>query len=69
MGLGVTYGIGDAGEDFTNQQFGVSIESELNTDNPVGVFFVLQGKGYSSIFAKRGSAHSVETRKCKNIIL
>lgn len=44
MGLGVTYGIGDAGEDFTNQQFGVSIESELNTDNPVGVFLFFKAK-------------------------
>jgi len=44
MGLGVRYGIGDAGEDFTSQQFGVSIESELNTDNPVGVFLFFKAK-------------------------
>ena len=44
MGLGVKYGIGDAGEDFSTQQWGVSIESELNTDNPVGVFLFFKSK-------------------------
>ena len=44
MGLGVRYGIGDAGEDFSQEQFGVSIESELNTDNPVGVYLFFKSK-------------------------
>ena len=43
-GLGVRYGIGDAGEDFSQQQFGVSIESELDTDNPVGVYLFFKAK-------------------------
>ena len=38
MGLGVSYGIGDAGEDFSQEQFGVSIESQLDTDNPIARF-------------------------------
>jgi hypothetical protein len=44
MGLGVKYGIGDAGEDFSTQQFGVSIESELSTDNPIGVYLFFKAK-------------------------
>ena len=44
MGLGVKYGIGDAGEDFSQQQFGVSIESELTTDNPIGVYLFFKSK-------------------------
>ena len=44
MGLGVKYGIGDAGEDFSTQQWGVSIESDLNTDNPIGVFLFFKSK-------------------------
>ena len=43
-GLGVRYGIGDAGEDFSQEQFGVSIESELDTDNPVGVYLFFKSK-------------------------
>jgi len=43
-GLGVRYGIGDAGDDFSQQQFGVSIESELDTDNPVGVYLFFKAK-------------------------
>ena len=43
-GLGVKYGIGDAGEDFSSQQFGVSIESELTTDNPMGVYLFFKSK-------------------------
>ncbi len=42
--LGVKYGIGDQGEDFTNQQFGVSIESDLTTDNPMGVYLFFKSK-------------------------
>ena len=44
MGLGVKYGIGDAGEDFSSSQFGVSIESDLTTDNPIGVYLFFKAK-------------------------
>jgi hypothetical protein len=44
MGLGVKYGIGDAGEDFSSQQFGVSIESDLTTNNPIGVYLFFKAK-------------------------
>jgi len=43
-GIGVKYGIGDMGEDFTDQQFGVSIESDLTTDNPMGVYLFFKSK-------------------------
>ncbi len=43
-GLGVKYGIGDAGEDFSQEQFGISIESDLNTDNPIGVYLFFKAK-------------------------
>jgi hypothetical protein len=44
MGLGVKYGIGDAGDDFSQEQFGASIESDLATDNPIGVFLFFKSK-------------------------
>ena len=44
MGLGVKYGIGDAGDDFSSEQFGASIESDLTTDNPIGVFLFFKSK-------------------------
>ena len=44
MGLGVKYGIGDAGEDFSSEQWGVSIESDLTTDNPIGVYLFFKSK-------------------------
>ena len=44
MGLGVKYGIGDAGEDFSQEQFGVSIESDLTTDNPIGVYLFFKAR-------------------------
>jgi len=43
-GLGVKYGIGGAGEDFSQEQFGVSIESELNRDNPIGVYIFIKAR-------------------------
>lgn len=43
-GLGVKYGIGGAGEDFTSEQFGVSIESDLKSDNPIGVYIFIKAK-------------------------
>jgi len=44
FGLGVKYGIGDAGEDFSQEQFGLSVESTLNTDNPMGVYLFFKAK-------------------------
>jgi hypothetical protein len=44
MGLGVKYGIGDAGDDFSTEQFGVSIDSNLTTDNPIGVYLFFKSK-------------------------
>ena len=44
FGLGVKYGIGGAGEDFSTEQFGVSIESDLKSDNPIGVYIFIKSK-------------------------
>jgi len=41
MGLGVKYGLG-GGEDFSMEQFGVSIDSELTADNPIGVYIFIK---------------------------
>jgi hypothetical protein len=43
-GLGVKYGIGGAGEDFTTEQFGVSIESDLRSDRPMGVYIFVKSR-------------------------
>tara|TARA_R110002096_G_scaffold151388_3_gene313973 strand:- start:2339 stop:3181 length:843 start_codon:yes stop_codon:yes gene_type:complete len=43
-GLGVSYGLGGQGEDFSTEQWGVSIESELNRDNPIGVYIFIKSK-------------------------
>lgn len=43
-GLGVSYGIGGGGEDFSTEQFGVSIESELTLDNPQGVYIFIKAR-------------------------
>jgi hypothetical protein len=43
-GLGVSYGIGGQGEDFSQEQWGVSIESELDRDHPIGVYIFVKAK-------------------------
>jgi len=43
-GLGVKYGIGQVGDDFSQEQWGVSIESELNRDRPIGVYIFIKAK-------------------------
>ena len=43
-GLGVKYGIGQVGDDFSQEQWGVSIESELNRDRPIGVYIFIKSK-------------------------
>tara|TARA_R110000787_G_scaffold72893_3_gene162514 strand:+ start:109 stop:1470 length:1362 start_codon:yes stop_codon:yes gene_type:complete len=44
MGLGVKYGLGGAGEDFSTEQFGISVDSDLSTDNPIGVYLFFKAK-------------------------
>ena len=53
MGLGVKYGIGDAGDDFSQEQFGVSIESELQGDNPIGVYLFFKAKA-TLLYSQQG---------------
>ena len=53
MGLGVKYGIGGAGEDFSSEQFGISIESELNRDRPIGVYIFVKARA-QLIFSPNG---------------
>ncbi len=43
-GIGVKYGMGSAGEDFTTEQFGVSIESDLKSDRPMGVYIFVKSR-------------------------
>jgi hypothetical protein len=43
-GLGIKYGIGGAGEDFSTEQFGVSLESGLLSDNPIGVYLFVKAR-------------------------
>jgi hypothetical protein len=43
-GLAVKYGIGETGEDFTSEQWGLSVESDLKSDNPVGVYIFIKSK-------------------------
>ena len=53
MGLGVKYGIGDSGEDFSTEQFGASIVSDLATDNPIGVFLFFKAKA-TLLYSQQG---------------
>tara|TARA_R110000803_G_scaffold6776_4_gene21888 strand:- start:1425 stop:2756 length:1332 start_codon:yes stop_codon:yes gene_type:complete len=52
MGLGVRYGLG-GGEDFSTEQFGVSIESELKSDRPNGVYIFIKAQS-RLIFNRNG---------------
>ena len=53
FGLGVQYGIGDAGDDFSSEQFGISIESKLDTDNPIGVYLFFKAKA-TLVYSQNG---------------
>jgi len=53
MGLGVKYGIGGAGEDFSAEQWGISIESELNMDRPIGVYLFIKSRA-QLVFSPNG---------------
>ena len=52
MGLGVKYGLG-GGEDFSQEQFGVSIDSQLTADNPIGVYIFIKS-GARLVYNKNG---------------
>jgi len=43
-GLAVKYGIGESGDDFTQEQWGLSIDSDLKSDNPIGVYIFIKSK-------------------------
>ena len=43
-GIGIKYGIGGAGVDFSNEQWGVSIDSELKSNNPQGVYIFIKSR-------------------------
>ena len=43
-GLAVKYGIGGQGSDFSQEQFGVSIDSDLTEDNPIGVYLFIKSR-------------------------
>ncbi len=53
MGLGVKYGIGGAGENFQTEQWGLSIESELNRDRPMGVYIFIKSRA-QLVFSPNG---------------
>ena len=57
-GLGVKYGIGGAGEDFTTEQFGVSIESDLLSDRPMGVYIFIKAR--ATLAYKEGSVQLIQ---------
>lgn len=44
FGIGVRYSQFNSGQDFSTQQFGVSLESTLTEDNPIAVFIFLKHK-------------------------
>lgn len=44
FGLGVRYSQYNQGEDFSSEQFGVALETTLETDNPVSVFLYFKSK-------------------------
>ncbi len=52
MGLGVKYGLG-GGEDFSMEQFGVSIDSQLTADNPIGVYIFIKA-GARLVYNRNG---------------
>ncbi len=53
MGLGVKYGIGGAGEDFSTEQWGLSIDSDLKSDRPMGVYIFIKSRA-QLVFSPNG---------------
>ena len=44
FGLGVRFSQFNDGEDFSQQQFGISLESDLTSDNPMGVYLFFKSR-------------------------
>jgi len=44
FGIGMKYSQYNSGQDFSNQQWGVSLESDLTTDNPQSVFIYVKSR-------------------------
>ena len=42
--LAVKYGIGESGDDFRDEQWGLSIDSDLKSDNPIGCYMFIKSK-------------------------
>ncbi len=53
FGVGVRYSQFNGGQDFKDRQFGVSLESNLDTDNPQSVFIFVKAKA-SLVFSPNG---------------
>ena len=53
FGVGVRYSQFNGGQDFKDQQFGVSLESNLTTDNPQSVFIFVKSKA-SLVYSPNG---------------
>ena len=52
-GLGVSYGLGGAGADFSMEQWGVSIDSDLKSDRPMGCYLFVKAKA-SLLYSPNG---------------
>ena len=58
-GLGVSYdSLGGQGEDFTTQQFGMNLELDLTSDNPVSTFVFVNSE--QSIFFNQNGLRVVQ---------
>ena len=53
MGIGIRYSQYNAGQDFAAQQWGVSLDSNLTTDNPQSVFLFFKAR-YSLVWSPSG---------------
>tara|TARA_R110001592_G_scaffold363336_1_gene684322 strand:+ start:10454 stop:11797 length:1344 start_codon:yes stop_codon:yes gene_type:complete len=53
FGVGVRYSQFNGGQDFKDQQFGVSLESDLTSDNPQSVFIFVKAKA-SLVYSPNG---------------
>ena len=53
MGIGMRYSQYNAGQDFERQQWGVSLDSNLTTDNPQSVFLFFKAR-YSLVWSPSG---------------
>jgi len=53
FGIGVRYSQFNGGQDFKDRQFGVSLESNLSTDNPQSVFIFVKAKA-SLVYSPNG---------------